>query len=259
MTDLAADLAGLVVLLSDTQIANWCAALAGMAGPADGSLRVLITREPGTEAATAAERLVRAWRRHAPDLPGPAIALALATAAHVQERADNDRARLVISGPMTDAVPVRLTGAVVGEVVSRATRRLLVVSFAAYGVAEVTRHLLAAAHRGVRLDLVLETSTAEGGALRGAGGAEVFAGLRDVATFWHWPAEHRGGAASLHAKVVVADAETALLGSANLTDRGLSGNIEVGVLSHDRAFASRLDGHFRALMRPEARCFSRLP
>ncbi|MFJ6674319.1 hypothetical protein ACIQMJ_24705 [Actinosynnema sp. NPDC091369] len=58
--------------------------------------------------------------------------------------------------------------------------------------------------------------------------------------------------------MVVAEAETALLGSANLTDRGPSGTSELGVLSRDRAFASRLDGRFRALLRPEARCFSRL-
>jgi phosphatidylserine/phosphatidylglycerophosphate/cardiolipin synthase-like enzyme len=246
--EFVAELAQLVRRLSDRQVVEWCDVLESVPEPEHSVLERLITRDPGAEAFSAARRLVTAWSLHGPQSSGAAVALALSTAAAVQREVDYNRPRLVVSGPVSGAVPVRLTGAVVGEVVSRAAQRLLVVSFAAYGVAEVVRQILAAAHRGVHVDLVMETSTAAG---------EVFTALRDVATFWHWPAEHRAGSSSLHAKVVVADGETALLGSANLTDRGLNGNIEVGVLSHDGAFASTLDGHFRALMRPEARCFTR--
>ena len=248
--EFALELAQLVRRLSDRHVADWCDVLEHAPAPERAVLEQLIARDPDAGVSWVARRLVAAWSVHASQLPGAAVALALSTAAAVRREADNNRSRLVVSGPVSGAVPVRLTGAVVGEVVSRATRRLLVVSFAAYGVAEVVRQILAAAHRGVQVDLVMETSTAAG---------KVFTALRDVATFWHWPAEHRSGSSSLHAKVVVADGETALLGSANLTDRGLNGNIEVGVLSHDGKFGSMLDGHFRALMRPEARCFSRLP
>lgn len=245
--------------LSAEQVAAWCAVLETVAGPLADVEAKLVERTSGVETSASARRLVEEWQRHAPRLPGAAVALALGAASAVRERADHGRARLVVSGPSTAAVPVRLTSSVVVGLVRAATRNLLVVSFAAYGVADVVRELASAAARGVCLDLVLETSTAMGGGLRGTGAAEAFAALRDAATFWHWPAAHRPAAASLHAKVVVADGEVALLGSANLTDRALSDNIEVGVLSHDRGFAGRLDRHFRALMRPEARCLSPLP
>lgn len=256
--EFGAELAELVCRLSDTQILTWCDVLDQAPGPEPAVVERLIAREPGTEASAAAHRLVTSWRRHVPGLSGAAVTLALSAAAEVQRRTDQDRPRLVVSGPVSSTLPVRLTGAVVGEIVSRATRRLLVVSFAAYRVEEVVRQLLAAAHRGVRVDLVVETSTDVGGALRGPGGVEAFTALRDAATFWHWPAAHRTGTSSLHAKIVVADGEVALLGSANLTNRGLSDNIEIGVLSHDRVFSGTLEQHFRALMRPEAHCFSRL-
>ncbi|WP_158840682.1 DISARM system phospholipase D-like protein DrmC [Saccharothrix deserti] len=256
--EFAAELAGLARRLSDDQVANWCTVLEHAPGPLVAVEERLISREPGTEASGAARQLIASWSRHAPLLSGEAVALALSAAATVHDKADHDRARLVASGPVTSAVPVRLTSSVVVDLVRRATGRLLVVSFAAYGVAEVVRQLLAAAHRGVRLDLVVETSTDVGGTLRGPGAAEAFTALRDVASFWHWPAEYRGGSSSLHAKVVVADAASALLGSANLTNRGLADNIEVGVLLRDPDLAGKLDEHFRALMRPEARCLTRL-
>ncbi|MFD0203840.1 MULTISPECIES: DISARM system phospholipase D-like protein DrmC [Saccharothrix] len=256
--EFAVELAALARRLSSGQIANWCTVLDHAPGPLDSVEEQLIGREPGTEASGAARQLISSWTRHAPLLPGTAVALALSAAAAVHDEAGNERARLVASGPVSAAVPVRLTSSVVVDLVSRATDRLLVVSFAAYGVPEVVRHLMAAAHRGIRVDLVVETSTDIGGVLRGPGGAEAFTALRDLATFWHWPAAHRRGASSLHAKVVVADAAAALLGSANLTNRGLVDNIEVGVLLRDPDLAGRLDGHFRALMRPEARCLSHL-
>ncbi|MFE7756296.1 phospholipase D-like domain-containing protein [Streptomyces sp. NPDC057429] len=46
----------------------------------------------------------------------------------------------------------------------------------------------------------------------------------------------RKGAArsSLHAKVIAADRRVALLGSANLTGRALTDNVEIGVILRDR-------------------------
>ncbi|MFF8098829.1 phospholipase D-like domain-containing protein [Streptomyces sp. NPDC016640] len=54
----------------------------------------------------------------------------------------------------------------------------------------------------------------------------------------------------LHAKVLAADRHTALLGSANPTDRGLSDNIEVGVVLRDPAVVEPLVDHFRRLISP---------
>lgn len=214
--------------------------------------------------ATHTRRLLDAWRTHAPELHGAAVALALSSAAQVHQQVAARRTELVITGPTSPSVPVRLTSSVVTEVIRGARTSLLVVSFAAYGVAEVISELTAAVGRGVHIDLVLESSADDGGALRGAGGASAtFARLRNRATFWHWPAARRPQAgnsrAALHAKIIAADGRTALISSANLTDRALSSNLEVGVVLHDPDVVQRLVEHFTALMSQTAGPLEPLP
>ncbi|WNM28982.1 phospholipase D-like domain-containing protein [Streptomyces sp. Li-HN-5-11] len=55
----------------------------------------------------------------------------------------------------------------------------------------------------------------------------------------------------LHAKLIASDRHTALLGSANLTDRALSDNIELGVVLRDPHLVEPLVDHFRWLLAPE--------
>jgi phosphatidylserine/phosphatidylglycerophosphate/cardiolipin synthase-like enzyme len=256
----AAELADLAKRLSSAQIEAWSEVLNGAPAPTESAAAALVDTQLGYGAPGAAHQLVRAWRTQAPRLPGAAVALALSAAAVAYEEAEQRRPKLVVSGPMTSAVAVRLTSSVVVEVIRAATDRVLLVSFAAYGVAEVVRELVLAAARGVRVDLVLERTVEQGGALRDDASGATFAPLAGQAQVWHWPAAHRRsrGRAALHAKVVIADGELALLSSANLTDRGLSDNIEVGLLVRDHETAGQLDRHFRALMRPEARCLTLL-
>lgn len=52
----------------------------------------------------------------------------------------------------------------------------------------------------------------------------------------------------LHAKVVVADEETVLVTSANLTEAAMERNIELGLLTRDRAPAASIAAHFRGLI-----------
>jgi phosphatidylserine/phosphatidylglycerophosphate/cardiolipin synthase-like enzyme len=171
---------------------------------------------------------------------------------------------LVISGPTSSSVAVRLTSSVLIEIIRSARTSLLVVSFAAYGVAEVIEELCSAAARGVRIDLVLEGSASSGGTLRGqAGSSATFSPLKDVAAFWHWPAHRRPATgtsrSALHAKFIAADATVALITSANLTDRALSTNLEVGVVLRDPVVTERLVQHFAALMQPTFGVLERLP
>ncbi|HEX5121364.1 MAG TPA: DISARM system phospholipase D-like protein DrmC [Pseudonocardiaceae bacterium] len=227
--ELAAELADLAKRLSSAQIDAWSLVLNNALGPAESTAAALVDAQFGYGAPGAAHQLLTAWRTWAPRLPGSAIALALGAAAVAYEEAEQRRPRLVVSGPMTSAVAVRLTSSVVVEVIRAATDRVLLVSFAAYGVAEV----------GVRVDLVLERTVEQGGALRPDAGSTTFAALAGRAKVWYWPSTHRRshGRAALHAKVVVADGELALLSSANLTDGGLSDNIEVGLLVRDHETA----------------------
>ncbi|MET8335459.1 phospholipase D-like domain-containing protein [Streptosporangium canum] len=102
--------------------------------------------------------------------------------------------------------------------------------------------------------MVLEGAAEDGGALRGGSTAIApFEALRPLATFWAWADRPRAGGSvpALHAKLVAADEDVALLGSANLTDRALAHNLEVGVVLRDPDVVRRLVRHFRALMRPQ--------
>jgi phosphatidylserine/phosphatidylglycerophosphate/cardiolipin synthase-like enzyme len=148
-------------------------------------------------------------------------------------------------------VPVRLTRAVLVDVIRSASQRLVIVSFAAYRVALVVEELTAAAARGVDVRLVLETAEASGGRLA-MDAADAFASLGAAVSFWIWPSEQRPalptGAAALHAKAAIADDHTALVTSANLTGHGINENMELGLLVRGGPVPRRLAAHFTLLM-----------
>lgn len=251
-------IAELARVLPSAHVAAWARALHGCAGPGPDTQALLLEARPGFALGGAAARLVTAWESDDAKLPGAAVALALEAAAALQAVYSAWRSDVVVSGPATDSVPVRLTSSVISEVIHDSRESLLVVSFAAFGIAEVVRELDTAARRGVDIDLIMENTEAEGGALQGSlGAAEAFAALRPYATFWTWPAVRRPivgtGRAALHAKLLAADRKIAVVGSANLTDRALAHNIELGIIIRDPYVVERLVRHFRSLMKPGSR------
>jgi cardiolipin synthase C len=144
---------------------------------------------------------------------------------------------------------------VISELVHDSCESLLIVSFAAFGVSDVVREVERALIRGVRVDLVLESASGQGGALHGpVGAAAAFESVRPGVTLWTWPASRRpvvgNSRAALHAKLVAADERIALLGSANLTDRALAHNLELGVIIRDPDVVRRFVRHFHSLMNP---------
>jgi len=196
----------------------------------------------------AAGRLVRAWGTAS----GEAVALGLRAAVAAVEATRADQVvDIVWTGPQTPEVPVRLTRAVLVDVIRAAAGRLVVVSFAAYKVAVVLDELAAAVRRGVDVHLVLETDEAGGGTLT-VDAAAAFASLNTVVTFWVWPANKRpllaAGRASLHAKAAIADDHTALVTSANLTGYAINENMELGLLVRGGPVPRRLAAHFGQLM-----------
>lgn len=224
----------------------------------------LIEARPGVALGGAAARLIATWQAAEPPLPGAALALALESAALVAGQAAARRSDIVVSGPVSDSATVRLTGSVISELIHDCRESLLIVSFAAFGVTEVVHELARAARQGVRIDLVLETTAEEGGALHGpVGAAAAFQAIRQDATFWTWPAARRpaigASRAALHAKLVAADERVALLGSANLTDKALALNLELGVIIRDPEVVRRMVRHFRSLMRPAEGVLQPLP
>jgi phosphatidylserine/phosphatidylglycerophosphate/cardiolipin synthase-like enzyme len=196
----------------------------------------------------AAYRILDAWR----DLPGEAVALALRSAARAATVTRAEQSIDVVwTGPQSREVPVRLTRAVLLDVIRAARERLIVVSFTAYRVAMVVEELAAAAARGVDVRLVLESPDPGGPVTRDATAA--FASLGEAVTFWVWPAEQRPplpvGRAALHAKAAIADDHSALVTSANLTGHGINENMELGLLIHGGLVPRRLSAHFQQLMR----------
>ena len=198
-----------------------------------------------------ASRLLTAWTAAGDEAPsGSGLALALRAAARATVRGRERDLEVVWTGPDAGE-PVRLTAAVVDEVIGSAAHSLIVLSYASYRVPAVEEALKAAAGRGVRIDLVLETAEDSAGRLE-FDAAEQLGRLESV-TAWHWPADERPqlerGSAALHAKAIIADARLAFVTSANLTGHALTHNIELGLLVRDRPTAASIGGHVRGLMR----------
>jgi cardiolipin synthase A/B len=223
-------------------------AIAGCPEPAAAARTNLYRLVPTAAFERATRRLVAAWGTAS----GETIALGLRAAVRAVQATRADQAvEIVWTGPQTAEVPVRLTRAVLVDVIRSATKRLVIVSFAAYKVALVVDELAAAAARGVDVRLILETSEASGGRLE-VDAADAFASLGASASFWVWPSEQRpalpAGTAALHAKAAIADRHTALVTSANLTGHGMNENMELGLLVRGGAVPRRLAAHFTQLM-----------
>lgn len=254
MSDLPAVIAALAQELPSAHVRAWAQVLRRHPVPRPALRELLARAKTGIGMDARAARLLVAWSATDPVPPGSAVALALETAARMHGQANRRRTDIVVSGPHSDEVPVRLTSSVIIQVIRASRTSLLVVSFAAFGVQEVARELVRAAKRGVRVDLVLEGTVEEGGTLRGGSAAtQAFTELRPLAEFWTWPDRSmaEGSVPALHAKVVAADENIALIGSANLTDRALAHNLEIGVILRDPDAVRRLVRHFRSLMKPD--------
>jgi phosphatidylserine/phosphatidylglycerophosphate/cardiolipin synthase-like enzyme len=222
------------------------AVLRGGDGPGPLTKQQALAVAAGPDFAVMVGRLFRRWHKQ-PEVSAAGLALAIEAAGRACDR-DRDRSiRPVWTGPDAGQ-PVRLTASVMAEVIDSAQRELLVISFAAYKIPQVLARLEAAAHRGVVVDIVLETAEDSGGALS-FDQLPAFAAL-DGVRVWHWPADKRPEAGgSLHAKAIVADDVIALVTSANLTQYALANNIELGLLARDSAAASGITAHIAGLMR----------
>jgi phosphatidylserine/phosphatidylglycerophosphate/cardiolipin synthase-like enzyme len=114
---------------------------------------------------------------------------------------------------------------VLADLIDEAQNEIVLISYATLPSEDVRAALSAATDRGVEVTLLLERAADNP---RFDGHAEPFPGL--AARRMCWPADERPAGASMHAKVLVVDRHTALVGSANLTGYGLERNLEAGVL-----------------------------
>ena len=121
--------------------------------------RAIVANAVPTRAFREAGREVcEAWER-SPRVPGREIAIALQSAATAAAAIRATQSiDIVWTGPASTEVPVRLTREVLLEIIGEARSSLIIVSFAAYEVAEITAAVSAAATRGVEIRMVLETN-----------------------------------------------------------------------------------------------------
>jgi phosphatidylserine/phosphatidylglycerophosphate/cardiolipin synthase-like enzyme len=131
----------------------------------------------------------------------------------------------VWTGPASKAGHGRLTVAVVADLIAESEQELVLASYATVPGDSIRQALFDAVDRGVALTLLLERQE-DNPKFHGQG--EPFPGL--PARRLAWPVAARPPDASMHAKVLVVDRRTALVGSANLTGYALERNLECGLL-----------------------------
>jgi phosphatidylserine/phosphatidylglycerophosphate/cardiolipin synthase-like enzyme len=209
---------------------------------------------PTPEFRDEATKFLRVWREKAAGLSPEAVAVALITASHVQRyHSESQTAEIVWTGPETPETRFRHTEQAILEVLDSAQKRLTVVSYAVYRIPRIGDALVAAAHRGVRIRLVVETPNR----IEGQTEYDCLLALGDnvasAATVYYWPQEHRakddnGKVGILHVKRAAADGQRLFLSSANLTDYAFTINMELGLLVTGGNLPSQVERHFDSLI-----------
>lgn len=145
----------------------------------------------------------------------------------------------VWTGPEPTNHQHRLTVAVVADLVAEAREEIVLASYATYPSDDVIVALdRAVRERDVRLTLLLERPQDNP---HFTGPSDPLAGVS--AARLCWPASSRPSGASMHAKVLVIDRRTALVGSANLTGTAFTKNLECGLLVRGGTLPGELAEH----------------
>jgi phosphatidylserine/phosphatidylglycerophosphate/cardiolipin synthase-like enzyme len=161
-----------------------------------------------------------------------------------QEARRNPHLELVVSGPGSKSIKARRTEQVLLKWIGKATREILLVTYALYMYDDLRQALAAAIARGVEVTVLTEDPQDDPGFKWNP--TKELAGL--IVQRLRWPADERPeNGAALHAKVAVIDGSTAFITSANLTKRAAGDNLEAGVLIRGGDIPERLIAHVREL------------
>ena len=159
---------------------------------------------------------------------------------------------LLWSGPSPGSqIPARRIDQVFYDLISSSKREILLVTFAAYKIHQLTDALMQALNRGVRVRLILEFEESSQGQLS-MDALNAFPEIvRLRSDIYYWPLDKRernsaGKPGKLHAKVALID-DQAVLSSANLTDDAFSRHCELGILFSDSQILERIRWHFDSL------------
>ncbi len=166
--------------------------------------------------------------------------------------ADSPAPQAIWTGPQNGTFPVRYLEQVLYDLISTASERILLVTFAATRVKKLVACLREAINRGVLVHLVLETEEDSSGQLSFDAAKAFPEDVRSKCKIVAWPHDKRprnkaGRPAKLHAKCAVIDGAT-VISSANFTDDALVRNMELGILLRDGDFSNEIYGHFMSLI-----------
>ncbi|TBW09531.1 phospholipase [Azotobacter chroococcum subsp. isscasi] len=244
MQELLKAISALVSIVSSDRVAALAARIGNLDASKGGSLSANVQ---SAQASDALKTLIEAWKVSTID--GRTLAAMLLAASDAYRLAESSQqVELVWTGPTTELVPARRTEQALIQVIDAARQRLFITSYVAYDVDSVARALKSAAERGVRIEFLVEMSSAQGGKVS----TDPIANLRKIvpdARFYVWKnkaADFVNG--SVHAKVAVADRTLCFITSANLTGYAMDQNMEAGVLVSGKPLSDQLHRHLEALV-----------
>ena len=159
---------------------------------------------------------------------------------------------IIWTGPANGRFPVRRIDQLLYDLVSAATRRVVLVTFAAHRVPHLCAHLTQAVQRGVELTLIVESETESEGQLTHDAIAAFSSVPSAASRLYYWPLARRernqaGRPGKLHVKCAIVD-DVALVGSANLTDDAFNRNMELGMIVREAATVDTIARHFDELI-----------
>lgn len=244
MQELLKAISALVSIVSSDRVAALAARISNLDASKGGSLSANVQ---SAQASDSLKMLIEAWKVSTID--GRTLAAMLLVASDAYRLAEsNQQVELVWTGPTTELVPARRTEQALIQVIDAARQRLFITSYVAYDIESVARALRSAAERDVRIDFLVEMSSAQGGKVS----TDPIANLRKIvpnASFYVW--KNKAAAfvnGSVHAKVAVADRAVCFITSANLTGYAMDHNMEAGVLISGKSLPDQLHRHLEALV-----------
>lgn len=188
------------------------------------------------------------------------VVMELLATERARQQAEQDRLQMVWTGPDQDSRTARDTSVVVGELLSQASKSLLITTFSLSRDARTFEPVGLAMQRNPDLEVVMVVHV-DMSRQNVYGGEAIEAFAREFwSTKWPWTVrprvffDPRGvqsdpmGRALQHAKCIVVDLERVLVTSANYTESGHLRNVELGIVVRDHDLASRVDSQFRKLI-----------
>jgi phosphatidylserine/phosphatidylglycerophosphate/cardiolipin synthase-like enzyme len=218
------------------------------------SRSVILQSLPTVDFRDAATEFLNTWRSLGTNVSPHAVSAALITAAEAEfTHRQKEIVEIVWTGPETSGNRFRRTEQAILEVLDSAKQRLTVASYALYRVPRIRDSLIAAANRGVRIRLIVETPNQSEGRNEYDNLIALGEKVASVSTIYYWPHGNRrtddnGKRGILHVKCAIADGRRLFLSSANLTEHAFTNNMELGLLITGGKLPAEVQEHFDRLI-----------